>query len=73
MADDRYAFIAEWYDPNATIIKRFQFLYYVGDSSVEMVSTHDMIHAVNYISVQIFGNPVVRDNSILRRTTCIRS
>ncbi|XP_064639391.1 nucleoside diphosphate kinase homolog 7-like [Lineus longissimus] len=36
MADDRYAFIAEWYDPNATIIRRYQFLYYVCDNSVEM-------------------------------------
>ena len=34
--DERYAFIAEWYDPNASLIRRYQLLFYPGDSSVEM-------------------------------------
>ena len=34
--NERYAFIAEWYDPNASLIRRYQLLFYPGDSSVEM-------------------------------------
>ncbi|XP_072282782.1 nucleoside diphosphate kinase homolog 7 [Pyxicephalus adspersus] len=34
--DDRYVFIAEWYDPNAALQRRYQLLYYPKDASVEM-------------------------------------
>ena len=34
--DERYAFIAEWYNLNASLIRRYQLLFYPGDSSVEM-------------------------------------
>ncbi|CAL8309580.1 unnamed protein product [Lota lota] len=34
--EDRYAFLAEWYDPSATLLRRYQLLYYPKDSSVEM-------------------------------------
>ncbi|XP_078695079.1 nucleoside diphosphate kinase homolog 7-like [Branchiostoma floridae x Branchiostoma belcheri] len=34
--DDRYSFIAEWYDPNAALMRRYQFLYYPKDNSIEM-------------------------------------
>lgn len=34
--DERYAFIAEWYDPNAALIRRYQFLYYTKDATIEM-------------------------------------
>nr|NP_001155162.1 uncharacterized protein LOC100176380 [Ciona intestinalis]BAH59279.1 radial spoke protein NDK/DM44 [Ciona intestinalis] len=34
--DERYSFIAEWYDPQAALIRRYQFLYYPKDSSIEM-------------------------------------
>jgi nucleoside-diphosphate kinase len=47
MADDRYAFIAEWYDPNATIIRKYQFIFNVSDNSVEMVSVTD--HEVDFM------------------------
>lgn len=36
MVDERYAFIAEWYDPNASLIRRYQLLFYVADNTVEM-------------------------------------
>ena len=35
--DERYAFIAEWYDPHAALIRRYQFLYYTKDQTLEMV------------------------------------
>lgn len=35
--DDRYAFTAEWYDPNASLFRRYELLYYPKDGSVEMV------------------------------------
>ncbi|XP_056460347.1 nucleoside diphosphate kinase 7 isoform X2 [Gadus chalcogrammus] len=34
--EDRYAFLAEWYDPSATLLRRYQLLYYPKDGSVEM-------------------------------------
>ena len=34
--DERYAFIAEWYDPNATLIRNYQLLFYPADNTIEM-------------------------------------
>ncbi|CAH1782163.1 unnamed protein product [Owenia fusiformis] len=34
--DERFAFIVEWYDGNAALIRRYQFLYYSADCTVEM-------------------------------------
>ena len=34
--DERYAFVAEWYDPNAAFIRRYQLLFYAADNTVEM-------------------------------------
>ncbi|KAL3848131.1 hypothetical protein ACJMK2_019008 [Sinanodonta woodiana] len=36
-SDDRYCFIVEWYDAFAALVRRYQFLYYSKDKSVEMV------------------------------------
>lgn len=36
--EERFCFIAEWYDPHAAFIRRYQFMYYVKDGTVEMVS-----------------------------------
>ncbi|XP_064399962.1 nucleoside diphosphate kinase homolog 7-like [Halichondria panicea] len=33
---ERYAFTAEWYDINASMIKRYQLLFYSADNTVEM-------------------------------------
>lgn len=35
-SDERYAFIAEWYDVNAALIRNYHFLYYQNDSTIEM-------------------------------------
>ncbi|KAL9963445.1 hypothetical protein ACROYT_G026956 [Oculina patagonica] len=35
-SDDRFAFLAEWYDPRASLMRKYQLLYYPSDSSVEM-------------------------------------
>ncbi|XP_033103632.1 nucleoside diphosphate kinase 7-like [Anneissia japonica] len=34
--DHQYSFIAEWYDPNAALIRKYQLLFYVADNTVEM-------------------------------------
>uniref|UniRef100_A0A9J8B956 Nucleoside diphosphate kinase n=1 Tax=Cyprinus carpio carpio TaxID=630221 RepID=A0A9J8B956_CYPCA len=34
--DERFAFLAEWYDPSAALLRRYQLLYYPKDGSVEM-------------------------------------
>ena len=41
--DGRYAFIADWYDPNAALTRKYQLFYYPNDSTVEMVSNY-LIH-----------------------------
>ena len=35
-SDERYAFSTEWYDPNASLIRRYQLLFYPADNTVEM-------------------------------------
>ncbi|XP_072901580.1 nucleoside diphosphate kinase homolog 7 isoform X1 [Hemitrygon akajei] len=34
--EEQLSFIAEWYDPNASLIRRYTFLYYPKDGSIEM-------------------------------------
>jgi nucleoside-diphosphate kinase len=34
--EERYAFLAEWYDPNASLIRKYQLLCYPKDNSCEM-------------------------------------
>uniref|UniRef100_G3PKD7 Nucleoside diphosphate kinase homolog 7 n=1 Tax=Gasterosteus aculeatus aculeatus TaxID=481459 RepID=G3PKD7_GASAC len=34
--EDRYAFLTEWYDPTAALLRRYQLFYFPKDSSVEM-------------------------------------
>uniref|UniRef100_A0A3Q1FXH1 Nucleoside diphosphate kinase homolog 7 n=1 Tax=Acanthochromis polyacanthus TaxID=80966 RepID=A0A3Q1FXH1_9TELE len=34
--EDRFAFLAEWYDPTAALLRRYQLFYYPKDGSVEM-------------------------------------
>ncbi|XP_051003702.1 nucleoside diphosphate kinase 7 isoform X1 [Acomys russatus] len=36
---ERFAFLAEWYDPNAALLRRYELLFYPADGSVEM---HDV-------------------------------
>lgn len=35
---ERFVFIAEWFDPNASLFRRYELLFYPGDGSVEMVN-----------------------------------
>ncbi|KXJ13869.1 Nucleoside diphosphate kinase 7 [Exaiptasia diaphana] len=35
-SDERFAFLAEWYDPRAALMRKYQLLFYPSDSSVEM-------------------------------------
>uniref|UniRef100_A0AAY4CWS0 Nucleoside diphosphate kinase homolog 7 n=1 Tax=Denticeps clupeoides TaxID=299321 RepID=A0AAY4CWS0_9TELE len=34
--EERFAFLAEWYDPSAALLRRYQLLFYPRDGSVEM-------------------------------------
>ncbi|KAJ8253058.1 hypothetical protein GJAV_G00208660 [Gymnothorax javanicus] len=34
--EERFAFLAEWYDPSASLMRRYQLLFYPRDGSVEM-------------------------------------
>lgn len=37
--DARYAFVVEWYDPTASLIRQYQLIFYASDSTLEMVRT----------------------------------
>lgn len=39
--EERFAFLAEWYDPSAALLRRYQLLYYPKDGAVEMVRCSD--------------------------------
>nr|XP_033797932.1 nucleoside diphosphate kinase 7 isoform X2 [Geotrypetes seraphini] len=34
--EDRYVFVAEWYDPNAALLRRYNLIFYPKDASIEM-------------------------------------
>lgn len=34
--EEKYAFVAEWYDVNASLIRRYQLLFYTADQTLEM-------------------------------------
>lgn len=34
--EERFAYVAEWYDPNASLVRRYQLLFYTRDDTVEM-------------------------------------
>lgn len=48
--DDRFAFTAEWYDPNASLFRRYELLYYPKDGSVEMVRIKEKSIVISVIS-----------------------
>lgn len=52
--EERFCFIAEWYDPHAAFIRRYQFMYYVKDGTVEMVSTCIKTQSVVDLSFQYY-------------------
>lgn len=41
--EERFAFLAEWYDPSAALLRRYQLLFYPRDGSVEMVSAKGLL------------------------------
>uniref|UniRef100_G1KKD0 Nucleoside diphosphate kinase homolog 7 n=1 Tax=Anolis carolinensis TaxID=28377 RepID=G1KKD0_ANOCA len=45
--DERFAFVAEWYDSNASLFRRYELLYYPKDGSVEM---YDMKNRCRFLN-----------------------
>ena len=37
MSEERYSFITEWYDSNASIIRILHLYYYINDHLIELV------------------------------------
>lgn len=60
--DQRFAFIVDWYDAQASLIRQYQFLFYPKDNSVEM---YDMKNKKKFFSrskIDKFGkfSPVIQ-------------
>ena len=53
--------MAEWYDANAALIRRYQFLFYAKDNSIEMVG-----HLISRYS------SVIPSPSLLSNMMCLR-
>ena len=49
---ERYAFIAEWYDPNAALTKTYQLLFYITDEAVELIDVKSRRLFLKKIPVQ---------------------
>ena len=37
-SEERYVFIVEWYDQQASLLRNYQITYYTSDNSLEMVN-----------------------------------
>ena len=45
--DERFAFVAEWFDNNAQLVREYQLFFYPTDNSVEMVRAA-VVHGMPY-------------------------
>lgn len=50
--DERFVFIAEWYDPNASLFRRYELLYYPVDGSIEMYDMKNRSKFLNRIKYE---------------------
>ena len=37
-SEERFCFLVEWYDPQAALIRRYNFMFYPRDNTIEMVN-----------------------------------
>ena len=35
--DERYCFVVDWFDPQASLVRKYQLIYYSADGTIEMV------------------------------------
>ena len=52
--EERYVFETEWFDSQASLIRKYLFTFFPGDSTIEMVSTSSSsasYHAVTCVIV----------------------
>lgn len=59
--EERFAFLTEWYDPSAALLRRYQLLYYPKDGSVEMVRSQPPL-CFSFIYLVIFNTPMAGCN-----------
>ena len=43
--DERWAFMVEWFDSSADLVRQYQLLYYLMDSTLEMSVPASSVHA----------------------------
>ncbi|KAH0625012.1 hypothetical protein JD844_033017 [Phrynosoma platyrhinos] len=67
--DERFAFIAEWYDSNAALFRRYELLYYPKDGSVEM-GRDLMIYILMLFSILLFF--FLRTLALLKPDTALK-
>jgi hypothetical protein len=59
-ADNRYAFLVEWLDPQAQLVRQYLLFFYSLDGTVEMVAAPP-------------GNPVCRVYACVRACVSVRA
>ncbi|XP_016834093.1 nucleoside diphosphate kinase 7 isoform X2 [Cricetulus griseus] len=55
---ERFAFLTEWYDPNASLLRRYELLFYPADGTVEM---HDVKHRRTFLKRTKYDDLRVED------------
>ncbi|XP_036609420.1 nucleoside diphosphate kinase 7 isoform X3 [Trichosurus vulpecula] len=64
--DERYVFVAEWYDPNASLLRRYDLLYYPVDGSVEM---YDVKNHRTFLKRTVYDSVRLQDLFIGNKVT----
>ncbi|XP_072504807.1 nucleoside diphosphate kinase homolog 7 isoform X2 [Notamacropus eugenii] len=64
--DERYVFVVEWYDPNASLLRRYDLLYYPVDGSVEM---HDVKNHRTFLKRTVYDSVHLQDLFIGSKVT----
>ena len=42
-AEDRYVFVAEWYDQQSSLLRKFYLGYYLSDKTIDLVSPNAVL------------------------------
>lgn len=48
MSEDKFAFVTEWYDSSASLVRVYHLYYYLLDNSIEMVMPLIFIFLISY-------------------------
>ena len=48
VGEERYVFETEWFDAQASLIRKYLFTFYPGDKTIEMVNNYSHLYRSDY-------------------------